>query len=88
MTFAEAMKQEIYSSGTSYSEIAALLGIQHNTVRKWCTGEIVPSLEHCQDLDEYFDKPCGYFERIKRLTGDCYERDARSGERNIWFKKR
>lgn len=73
MKFAEAIKTELYGSGISYAEVASLLGIGRNTVRGWCKGAIVPTVEHCRDLDELLDKPCGYFEQIKRLDGDCYE---------------
>lgn len=77
MRFSDVIKQELYGSGCSYSDVALLLGIGRNTVRGWCCGRIVPTIEHCRDLDEVFDKPCGYFERMKWLDGDSYEEERR-----------
>lgn len=85
MKFADVIKEELYGSGTSYEDVASLLGIERNTVRGWCCGRIVPTMEHCRDLDEVFDKPCGYFEYVKWLTGDLYEREKSRDKKWTFF---
>lgn len=68
MTFAEALRDELYSNGYSYQELANCIDVDYSTVSNWCNeNEIYPNHEHCRDLDEFFDRPCGYFNHLKKV---------------------
>lgn len=65
MTFGEFLDNEFYCNNYRYSEAAASFGLDNSAIYNWCHNVSFPNGEHCRDLDEFFDKPCGYFEKLK-----------------------
>ena len=48
------------------SQLAADLGVSHSTVKRWLSGEDVPSTRSCQRLSEYSGVP---LEKILSIVG-------------------
>jgi transcriptional regulator with XRE-family HTH domain len=70
--------RSVYSGRYTQTQLAAQLGVAQNTISRWSTGDVEPSLEDIARMEDACGVPRGY---ILRAAG--YVAEARSTEEMI-----
>lgn len=69
-SFGLALQRAMDADDYSCQEVADCLDLSASTISNWRNDQI-PTIEHCRDLDEFFDKPSGYFEEYRYEYFNC-----------------
>ena len=70
--------RSVYSGRFTQTQLAARLGVAQNTISRWSTGDVEPSLEDIARIEDACGVPRGY---VLRSAG--YVADSRSTEEMI-----
>ncbi len=60
-----------YDGRLTQAELADAVGVRQNTVSRWATGRLRPTLEDLANIEQACDRPLGFILRAAGFVGDA-----------------